>query len=86
MQNFWEVAHHARALTRRQNDRRNLTQRHRPFLVSSPYDLPGQDSNLENQDQNLVCYHYTTGQSLSIPWRDNDGPRHTCLQTNSAER
>lgn len=26
--------------------------------------LPGQDSNLERQDQNLVCYHYTTGQSL----------------------
>lgn len=23
--------------------------------------LPGLDSNQENQDQNLVCYHYTTG-------------------------
>ena len=23
--------------------------------------LPGEDSNLERQDQNLLCYHYTTG-------------------------
>ena len=24
-------------------------------------ELPGKDSNLEQQDQNLLCYHYTTG-------------------------
>lgn len=23
--------------------------------------LPGEDSNLDKQDQNLLCYHYTTG-------------------------
>lgn len=23
--------------------------------------LPGQDSNLDEQDQNLLCYRYTTG-------------------------
>lgn len=27
-------------------------------------ELPGQDSNLDNQYQKLVCYHYTTGQSI----------------------
>ena len=26
--------------------------------------LPDQDSNPDKQDQNLVCYHYTIGQSL----------------------
>ena len=24
--------------------------------------LPGKDSNPDSQDQNLLCYHYTTGQ------------------------
>ncbi len=24
-------------------------------------DLPGEDSNLDEQDQNLLCYRYTTG-------------------------
>ena len=26
--------------------------------------LPGKDSNPDSQDQNLLCYHYTTGQRL----------------------
>ena len=25
--------------------------------------LPGKDSNPDSQDQNLLCYHYTTGQT-----------------------
>jgi hypothetical protein len=24
-------------------------------------DLPGQDSNLDKENQNLLCYRYTTG-------------------------
>ena len=39
----------------------------RPFLDEvAVTPLPGQDSNLGCQDQNLVCYHYTTGQSMTM--------------------
>src|ERR1700693_594649 len=30
-------------------------------LVSSCQKLPGQDSNLDKESQNLLCYRYTTG-------------------------
>ncbi len=39
--------------------------------------LPGQDSNLERQDQNLVCYHYTTGQE--IPDASRAGHKRTSV-------
>ena len=29
----------------------------------SPPELDYQDSNLDKQNQNLLCYHYTIGQS-----------------------
>ncbi len=29
------------------------------------FDIPGQDSNLDVQDQNLLCYRYTTGERFA---------------------
>ncbi len=37
-----------------------------PIPATSQIWLPGQDSNLERQDQNLLCYHYTTGNQSFI--------------------
>lgn len=35
----------------------------RAFLAfeKAPAALPRKDSNLERENQNLLCYHYTTG-------------------------
>ncbi len=33
-------------------------------MFSHPFLLTYQDSNLERQNQNLLCYHYTIGQFL----------------------
>ncbi len=35
-------------------------------LNHSPETLPGQDSNLGKQNQNLLCYRYTTGQKSCL--------------------
>lgn len=31
-------------------------------MFDSSAEIPGEDSNLDEQDQNLLCYHYTTGE------------------------
>ena len=32
-----------------------------PFMAPAVLKLPGQDSNLDKESQNLLCYRYTTG-------------------------
>lgn len=34
--------------------------------------LPLKDSNLEREIQNLLCYHYTKGQSQGAAWRSDN--------------
>ena len=31
------------------------------WVASDSFKLPGQDSNLDQENQNLLCYRYTTG-------------------------
>src|SRR5690348_16431879 len=37
------------------------------------FKLPGQDSNLDKENQNLLCYRYTTGYRKTSPVRDFGG-------------
>ena len=43
----------------------NWNKQKRKLLRTSFFELDYQDSNLEKQDQNLLCYHYTIVQSFS---------------------
>ena len=39
-------------------------------LKASPIQLSYEDSNLDKQNQNLLCYHYTIRQCLMFPPRN----------------
>lgn len=46
--------------------------------------LTRKDSNLQRQNQNLVCYHYTTGQSRGATYRLYSSPYRVCLLRSGA--
>lgn len=46
--------------------------------------LTRKDSNLQHQNQNLVCYHYTTGQSRGATYRLYSSPCRVCLLRSGA--
>ena len=39
----------------------SLGRRVEKCLKNKAFELPGQDSNLDKENQNLLCYRYTTG-------------------------
>lgn len=46
--------------------------------------LTWKDSSLQRQNQNLVCYHYTTGQSRGATYRLYSSPCRVCLLRSGA--
>lgn len=52
---FFKPTQHYLSITQKKNARLNL----------AFFQLDYQDSNLEKQDQNLLCYHYTIVQSFT---------------------
>ena len=46
--------------------------------------LTRKDSNLQHRNQNLVCYHYTTGQSRGATYRLYSSPYRVCLLRSGA--
>lgn len=51
-------------------------------LLSSIWGLSYQDSNLDKQNQKLLCYHYTIGQAhaLSVKKRCKDNAMQVIFQ------
>ena len=51
------------------------------------YDLPGLDSNQDKENQNLLCYRYTTGYATLgtlRPIPSGEGDTETALQDDTA--
>ncbi len=49
-------------------------------------ELPGLDSNQDKENQNLLCYRYTTGYRVSLDIRIASGDGRCMMNTRTEER